>query len=51
MNVIRTFKGNYTFAQLFIPLIYMEIDRLIEQEADFQYNENNANTSHSEEVA
>jgi hypothetical protein len=51
MNVVRTFEGINTFAQLFIPLIYSEIDRLIEQEADFHYNENNANTSHSEGVA
>jgi hypothetical protein len=51
MKVERTFEENHTFAQLFIPLIYSEIDRLIEQEADFHYNENNANTSHSEGIA
>jgi hypothetical protein len=51
MNVERTFEGNNTFTQLFMPLIYSEINRIVEQQNDFQYNENNANTSHSEGVA
>lgn len=51
MTVDRTYNGTATFQELFMPLIYAEIDRLIEQEADFQYNEGNANTSHSEGVA
>ena len=51
MNVERTFEGNITFLQLFMPLVYSEIDRIVEQQSDFQYNEANANTSHSEGVA
>ncbi len=51
MKIERTYEGNVTFQELFTALIYSEIDRLIECEADFQYNEGIANTSHSEGVA
>jgi|GEM_PF-2906884 len=51
MKVERTYDDNARFLDLFMPLIYSEIDRLIEQESDFQNNEGNANTSHSEGVA
>lgn len=51
MKVERTYDDTATFQNLFMPLVYSEIERLIEQEADFQYNEGNANTSHSEGVA
>lgn len=51
MQVERTYGLNVTVYELFKPLIDSEIDRLIERETDFQYNENNANTSHSEGVA
>jgi len=51
MKVERTYGDNVTFHELLMPLINSEIDRLIEQEAVSQYNEGNANTSHSEGVA
>lgn len=51
MQVERTYKENVMLHELFMPLIYSEIDRLIGQEEDFQYNEDNANTSHSKGVA
>lgn len=51
MQIERTYEENVMLHELFMPLIYSEIDRLIEQETDFQYNEGNANTSHSEGVA
>ncbi|GGA37838.1 hypothetical protein [Paenibacillus physcomitrellae] len=51
MKVERTYDDSATFLDLFMPFVYSEIDRLIEHEADFQYNESNANTSHSEGVA
>jgi hypothetical protein len=51
MKVKRTYDDGAIFLDLFMPLLYSEIDRLIEQEADFQYNECNANTSHSEGAA
>ncbi|WP_313638387.1 hypothetical protein [Paenibacillus sp.] len=51
MKVERTYGDNVTFHELLMPLINSEIDRLIEQEAVSQYNEGNANTSHSEGIA
>ncbi|SDF85339.1 hypothetical protein SAMN04488542_11896 [Fontibacillus panacisegetis] len=51
MNVERTFKGNESFISLLLPLIDAEIDRIIEQQDSLMYNDGNANTSHSEEVA
>ncbi|MDH4616479.1 hypothetical protein [Brevibacillus sp. AY1] len=51
MKIERTYDDSATFLDLFMPLVYSEIDRLIEQAADFQYNDGNANTSHSEGVA
>ncbi|WP_165867465.1 hypothetical protein [Paenibacillus pinisoli] len=51
MKVERTYEENVMLHELFKPLIYSVIDRLIEQETDFQYNEGNANTSHSEGIA
>lgn len=51
MKVERTYRDAVTFQELIMQLINAEIDRLIEQETVFQYNEGNANTSHSEEVA
>ncbi|WP_146000469.1 hypothetical protein [Paenibacillus pasadenensis] len=51
MKVERTYGDNVTFHELLMPLINSEIDRLIEQSTDFQYNEGNANTFHSEGVA
>jgi hypothetical protein len=51
MKVDRIYGENVTFQELLMPLINSEIDRLIEEISDFQYNEGNANTSHSEGVA
>lgn len=51
MKVERTYGDALTFHELLMPLINAEIDRLIEQYAFSQYNEGNANTSHSEGVA
>jgi hypothetical protein len=51
MKVERTYDDSATFFDLFMPLIYSEMDRLIKQEVDFQYNETSANTSHGEGVA
>lgn len=51
MNVERTFNGNESFSSLLMPLIDAKIDRIMEQLGDLQYNEGNANTSHSEGVA
>jgi hypothetical protein len=51
MNVERTFNGNESFISLLMPLIDAEIDRIMEQQSDLQYNDGNANASHSEEVA
>jgi len=51
MNVERTFNGNESFVSLLLPLIDAEIDRIIEQQDGLMYNDDNANTSHSEEVA
>lgn len=51
MNVERTYDDGAIFLDLFMPLVYSEIDRLLEQEANSQYNEGNANTSHSEGAA
>lgn len=51
MKIERTFVGNQTFINLFILLLDAEIDRIIEQQSDLEYNESNANTSHSERVA
>lgn len=51
MIVERTYDDSARFLDLFMPLVYSEMDSMIEQEADFQYNEGNANTSHSEGVA
>lgn len=51
MNIERTFVGKDSFLTLFIPFIEAEIDRIIERQEDIKYNDDNANTSHSEEVA
>ncbi|WP_159081767.1 hypothetical protein [Paenibacillus sp. CAA11] len=51
MNVERTFIGHESFKSLFMPLIDAQIDRIMEQQNDLQYNDGNANTSHSERVA
>lgn len=51
MKIERTFKGSESFLNLFLPLVEAEIDRIVEQLADVEYNESNANTSHSEGVA
>ncbi|WP_156424098.1 hypothetical protein [Aneurinibacillus sp. XH2] len=51
MEVERTFVGDQTFISLFIPLLDNEIDRIIEQQSNLEYNGSNANTSHSEGVA
>lgn len=51
MNVERTFNGNESFLSLLMPLIDAEIDRITEQQDGLMYNDCNANTPHSEEVA
>lgn len=51
MKIERTFVGKDSFLTLFMPFIEAEIDRTIERQEDIKYNEGNANTSHSEEVA
>ncbi len=51
MKVERTFNGQESFIGLLLPLIDAEIDRIMEQQGDIKYNDGNANTSHSEEVA
>jgi hypothetical protein len=51
MEVERTFVGDQTFISLFMALLDNEIDRIIEQQSDLEYNGSNANTSHSEGVA
>ncbi|MNW41171.1 hypothetical protein D3C74_183000 [compost metagenome] len=51
MTVERTYDNKAKFLDLFMPLINSEIDRLMEQATDINYNEGNANTSHSEGVA
>ncbi|MEZ2658678.1 hypothetical protein [Aneurinibacillus aneurinilyticus] len=51
MKIERTFTGSESFLKLFMPLVEAEIDRIMEQQGDIKYNDGNANTSHSEEVA
>ena len=51
MKIERSFAGNESFFTLFMPLVEAEIDRLMEEVSNFYYNQDNANTSHSEEVA
>ncbi|MGG4129848.1 hypothetical protein ABEW19_16420 [Paenibacillus illinoisensis] len=51
MNVERTFNGNESFVSLLLPLIDAEIDRIMERQDGLMYNDGNANTPHSEEVA
>lgn len=51
MKVERTFTGNEHFISLLMPLIDAEIDRIMELQDDKKYNDDNANTSHSEGVA
>ncbi len=51
MKIERSFTGNESFFTLFMPLVEAEIDRLVEEVSNFYYNQDNANTSHSEEVA
>ncbi|AET58565.1 hypothetical protein HPL003_09010 [Paenibacillus terrae HPL-003] len=43
--------GKDSFLTLFMPLIDAEIDRIMEHQDGLIYNDGNANTSHSEEVA
>lgn len=52
MRVERIFIGEDSFEKLFMPFIEDAIDRIVEREPNFQYNEdNNANISHSKGVA
>ena len=41
MKIERTFVGNESFLKVFWPLVEAEIDRIMEQLSDFQYNEGN----------
>ncbi|MED0671177.1 hypothetical protein P4S95_13305 [Aneurinibacillus aneurinilyticus] len=50
MKVNRFYEGKESFMQLFKPLLLAEIDRIVEQESESQYNKGNANTSHSKGV-
>lgn len=51
MKIERTFVGKDSFLKVFMPLIEAEMDRTIEHQEYIKYNDGNANTSHSEEVA
>lgn len=51
MQVERVFEGTETLRELLLPIVLMEIDRLLEEVRSLDYNESNANTSHSEGAA
>lgn len=51
MRTERVFEGKETFRELFVPMVLMEMEKLLEAEPEMDYNKGNANTSHSEGVA